>query len=95
MHAWQQADFAQHFLNSSIITVPAVLLTLFCRRSWRSCWPGSASGSTCAAELFTAGNLLPQQVLLTPLYRLYTEIPLPEWMSDSGIAATTATGGSS
>ena len=33
--------------------------------------------------LFTAGNLLPQQVIITPLYRLYLEIPLPEFMSSS------------
>ena len=26
--------------------------------------------------LFTAGNLLPQQVIITPLYRLYLLIPL-------------------
>jgi multiple sugar transport system permease protein len=34
---------------------------------------------------FMAANLLPQQVILTPLYRMYLEIPLPTWMSDSGL----------
>jgi multiple sugar transport system permease protein len=34
--------------------------------------------------LFTAANLLPQQALLIPLFRLYREVPLPLWMSDSG-----------
>jgi multiple sugar transport system permease protein len=33
---------------------------------------------------FMAANLLPQQVILQPLYRLYLEIPLPLWLSDSG-----------
>ena len=33
--------------------------------------------------LFTAANLLPQQALLIPLFRLFTEVPLPEFMSDS------------
>ena len=33
--------------------------------------------------LFTAANLLPQQALLIPLFRMFTEIPLPAWMSDS------------
>ena len=33
--------------------------------------------------VFTAGNLLPPQVLITPLYTLYTLVPLPVWLSDS------------
>jgi multiple sugar transport system permease protein len=33
--------------------------------------------------MFTAGNLLPPQVIVTPLYTAYTKIPLPEWMSSS------------
>jgi multiple sugar transport system permease protein len=35
--------------------------------------------------MFTAGNLLPQQVIITPLYRLYLLIPLPNWISSSGL----------
>jgi multiple sugar transport system permease protein len=34
--------------------------------------------------MFIAANLLPQQALLVPLFRLYREVPLPYWMSDSG-----------
>ncbi len=34
--------------------------------------------------LFTAGNLLPQQVIITPLYRLYLLLPVPTWISDTG-----------
>jgi multiple sugar transport system permease protein len=32
-----------------------------------------------------AANLLPQQVILTPLYRMYLRMPLPTWLSDSGL----------
>jgi multiple sugar transport system permease protein len=35
--------------------------------------------------LFTAANLLPQQSLLIPLYRMAINVPLPSWMSDSGV----------
>jgi multiple sugar transport system permease protein len=35
--------------------------------------------------LFTAGNLLPPQVLITPLFRMYLEMPLPSWLSSSGV----------
>jgi multiple sugar transport system permease protein len=82
--AWQQADFGRHFLNSLYITVPAVLLTLLlasmvafviARFSWRF--------NLVMLGLFTAANLLPQQSLLIPLYRLSINVPLPPWMSDS------------
>jgi multiple sugar transport system permease protein len=35
--------------------------------------------------LFTAGNLLPQQVIITPLYRMYLALPLPAPLSDNGL----------
>ena len=44
----------------------------------------SFKGNLALLMLFTAGNLLPQQVIITPLYRLYKSIPLPLVMSDSG-----------
>ncbi len=34
---------------------------------------------------FMAANLLPQQVIITPLYELYLRIPLPTWLSSSGL----------
>jgi len=85
VNAWQQGDFTRHFLNSLIITVPGVLLTLFlascvafvvARFSFRF--------NLLLLGLFTAANLLPQQALLIPLFRLYKAVPLPYWMSDSG-----------
>ncbi|MEU4474336.1 carbohydrate ABC transporter permease [Micromonospora sp. NPDC023888] len=82
--AWRTAEFGKHFLNSVYITVPAVLLTLFlascvafviARFSWKL--------NVVLLGIFTAANLLPQQALLIPLFRLFTEVPLPEFMSDS------------
>ncbi|WP_431922030.1 carbohydrate ABC transporter permease [Micromonospora wenchangensis] len=82
--AWRTAEFGKHFLNSVYITVPAVLLTLFlascvafviARFSWKL--------NIVLLGLFTAANLLPQQSLLIPLFRIFTEVPLPEFMSDS------------
>jgi multiple sugar transport system permease protein len=84
--AWNQAELPHFFLNSLIVTVPAVLLTLLfasavafvvARMSFRF--------NLLLLIVFTAANLLPQQVVLTPLYRLYLELPLPEWLSDSGL----------
>jgi multiple sugar transport system permease protein len=35
--------------------------------------------------IFTAGNLLPAQIIITPLYRLYLLLPLPAPLSDNGL----------
>jgi multiple sugar transport system permease protein len=81
--AWTQADLPHYFLNSALITVPAVLVTLLFSSavayvvSRFSLWFNMA-----LLMLFTAGNLLPQQVVITPLYRLYLAIPLPDWLSN-------------
>jgi multiple sugar transport system permease protein len=82
--AWERADFSKHFLNSVYITVPAVLATLFLS----SCVAFvlarfSFTFNLAMLALFTAANLLPQQSLLIPLFRLYRMVPLPAWMSDS------------
>ncbi|MFB6960865.1 carbohydrate ABC transporter permease [Streptomyces sp. NPDC056309] len=82
--AWNQSGMPHFFWNSVLITVPAVLGTLLfaaavaffvSRFDFR--W------NIVLLMLFTAGNLLPAQVLITPLYRLYLLVPLPAWMSDS------------
>jgi multiple sugar transport system permease protein len=83
--AWERADFTEKFINTLYITVPAVLLTLFLS----SCMGFVLSRFSFKFNLtllgvFLAANLLPQQALLIPLYRMFNEIPLPEVMSDSG-----------
>lgn len=84
-NAWRQGDFTQHFLNSVIITVPAVLVTLLLA----SCVAFVVARFSFWFNLpllvmFTAANLLPQQALLVPLYRLYNSVQVPFWLSDSG-----------
>ncbi|MFI6404341.1 carbohydrate ABC transporter permease [Streptomyces sp. NPDC050548] len=77
-NAFQQSDMTHYFVNTVIIAVPAVLLTLLLasmvafyvsRFDFR--W------NIALLLVFTAGNLLPQQVIITPLYRLYLLIDLP------------------
>ncbi|MFL6143830.1 MAG: carbohydrate ABC transporter permease [Labedaea sp.] len=84
--AWRQSEMWKFFLNSVYITVPAVLLTLLlasmvafvvARLNFKF--------NIAMLILFTAGNLLPQQVIITPLYRLYLAVPLPHWLADSGL----------
>jgi multiple sugar transport system permease protein len=84
--AWTQADLPHYFFNSLIITLPAIAIILLFASSVAfvvsrlSYW-----WNVPLLIFFTAANLLPQQVILTPLYRMYLRMPLPTWLSDSGL----------
>ena len=83
--AWSQGNFGVHMRNSLLITVPAVLLTL-----WLSSMVAfvlarfSYRFNLALLGVFLAANLLPPQALLIPVFRMFREIPLPMFMSDSG-----------
>jgi multiple sugar transport system permease protein len=84
--AWTQADLPRFFINSVEITVPAVIVTLFLASMVAFVVVRADIRINVALLLlFTAGNLLPQQVIITPLYRLYLLIPLPGFISSSGL----------
>ncbi|WP_078864035.1 MULTISPECIES: carbohydrate ABC transporter permease [unclassified Streptomyces] len=83
--AWQQAELPHYFWNSALITVPALIITLLlssmvafvvARFRFRI--------NIALLVLFTAGNLLPQQALITPLFKIYQLVELPSWMAESG-----------
>jgi multiple sugar transport system permease protein len=84
-NAWEQGDFTRHFVNSAIVTIPAVLLTLFL-----SCCVAfvvarfSFKFNLALLGLFTAANLLPPQSLLIPVYRMFRAVEVPFWFSGSG-----------
>lgn len=83
--AWEQANFTRHFVNTIYITAPAVLLTLFLS----SCMAFVLARFSFKLNLtllgvFLAANLLPQQALLIPLFRIFRDIEVPFWLSDSG-----------
>jgi multiple sugar transport system permease protein len=85
INAWNQGDFGLHFWNSAVITVPAVVLTLFLA----SCMAFvlarfSFRFNLTLLAVFLAANLLPPQALLVPVYRLFRAIQLPAWLSSSG-----------
>jgi multiple sugar transport system permease protein len=83
--AWEEGDIARKYWNTAVILAPALVLTLFfssmvafvCSRfSWRF--------NIFMLSLFTAGNLLPQQIIIQPLFQFYNRVELPEWLSNSG-----------
>ena len=84
INAWDRAEIPKFFLNTLIIMVPAVFLVLFLasmiafavsRFSWRF--------NLALLMLFTAGNLLPPQVIITPLFRLFLAVPAE--VTDNGL----------
>ncbi|MFD1535897.1 carbohydrate ABC transporter permease [Nonomuraea guangzhouensis] len=82
--AWSQADLPRYFLNTLIVVIPGVLITLFMASFTAFAIARlRIPGRKVLLITFTAGNLLPPQVLITPLYTLYTLVPLPTWLSDS------------
>lgn len=83
--AWNDADLPHYFVNTMLVTLPAVALTLFLA-SLAAYGLSRRSGKLNLAllMLFTAGNLLPPQVIITPLYRMFLLIPLPDQLSPSG-----------
>lgn len=91
--AWVQGDILRFFGNSVLITVPAVILTLLLATMVGFVVTRvSIKVNLALLLLFTAGNLLPQQVIITPLYRLYLLIPLPGFLSPSGYLYDSYTG---
>ncbi|MCF3146589.1 carbohydrate ABC transporter permease [Streptomyces platensis] len=82
--AFVDSGMSTYFLNSLLIAVPGVLLTLFLASFVAFAVSRlRMRGGVLLLMVFTAGNLLPQQVIVTPLYALFNNIPLPYWMSDS------------
>jgi multiple sugar transport system permease protein len=93
VNAWTQGEFGLHFWNSVVITVPAVLITLFLA----SCMAFVLARFTFKLNLtllavFLAANLLPPQALLIPVYRMFRAIPMPAFLSDSGSLLNTQLG---
>ncbi len=83
--AFTQGQMRHYFWNTLLILIPALVLTLLLsamvafvvsRYSWRF--------NLFLLVLFTAGNLLPQQVIIQPLFQMYRRIHVPGFMSSSG-----------
>ena len=83
--AWSQSDMLHYFWNSVLITVPSVIIVLALAAGLAFVLTRvNVKINVALLILFTAGNLLPQQVIITPLYRLYLLIGVPSGLSDSG-----------
>ena len=83
--AFTQGELARYFLNTVIIVLPALVLTLFISSMAAFVLSRFRFRANLAILLvLTAGNLLPPQVIITPLFHIYQRIPLPIFMNQSG-----------
>lgn len=82
--AWNVGEMSKTFANTAFIVLPSLVVTLLlssmvayaCTRySWRF--------NIGFLVLFTAGNLMPQQVLFQPLFQIYKRVPWPDILSDT------------
>jgi multiple sugar transport system permease protein len=82
--AWSIGEMGSHFAKTAFIVLPAIVLILLlssciafaCTRySWRF--------NIFFLVLFTAGNLMPYQVIFQPLFQIYKRVPLPDLLSDT------------
>ncbi|MCY3851080.1 MAG: carbohydrate ABC transporter permease [Acidimicrobiaceae bacterium] len=82
--AWNVGEMSKTFGNTAFIVIPALFLTLLlaaivayvCTRySWKF--------NIVFLVLFTAGNLMPQQVLFQPLFQFFKHMPWPDLISDT------------
>ena len=84
--AWTQANLPYYYLNTLIVAVPAVAITLLLSSMLAfALTRANTRFNLFMLLLFTAGNLLPPQVIIVPLYTLYLHIPIPHPLSDNGI----------
>jgi multiple sugar transport system permease protein len=84
---WSAAELPHYYLNTLLIVIPGVILTLLLASmvafaisqfSWKF--------NVLVLLIFTAGNLLPPQVIIVPLYWIYLNTPVPiEQLSDNGL----------
>jgi multiple sugar transport system permease protein len=83
--AWEVGDLPHFYGNTFLITIPALIITLLLSSMVAfGVSRFSFKFNLLLLMIFTAGNLLPQQVIVTPLWRLYRLIEVPEWISASG-----------
>ena len=88
--AWSQTTptFPQGYFNTLVVTIPAVIIVLLVgsmvayaisKYSWRL--------NLVVLMLFTAGNLLPQQAIILPMYRFFLTplFNIPSPLSDNGL----------
>jgi multiple sugar transport system permease protein len=84
--AWDTAQIPYFYLNTLYVVVPSVILTLLISSALAfAITQFNWKFNLVVLMIFTAGNLLPPQVIIIPLYWLYLNIPISDLISDNGL----------
>jgi multiple sugar transport system permease protein len=82
--AWSHGNMSQTFRNTAFIVLPSLFLILaFASAVAFVCTRFSWKFNVAFLILFTAGNLMPQQVLFQPLFQFFKRTPWPDLLSDT------------
>ncbi len=87
VNAWNKAELPHFYLNTLLVAVPSVILVLFVASMVAfSLTRFRVRFNVAMLMLFTAGNLLPPQVIIVPLFRLYLLMKgVPQPLSDNNL----------
>jgi multiple sugar transport system permease protein len=82
--AFKQGEMARHFWVTMLIVIPALIFTLMLASFVAFAVSRySFKFNIALLVLFTSGNLMPQQVIIQPLFQMYRRLPLPAFLSPS------------
>ena len=92
-NALVESKMWRYFFNSAEVAIPAVIITLFLASMIAFVLSKYESKfSVPLLMLFTAGNLLPPQLLFIPLFLLYLKIWVPTWINNNHVLYDTQIG---
>jgi multiple sugar transport system permease protein len=82
--AFDQGEMGRKFLNTFFILIPSLaLILLFSSLVGFACTRFSGRFNVAFLVIFTAGNLMPQQVIFQPVFQIFKRIPWPDLLSDT------------
>jgi multiple sugar transport system permease protein len=82
--AYDQGGMGEKFFNTFFILIPAIILILlFASLVGFACTRFSGRFNVLFLVIFTAGNLMPQQVIFQPVFQIFKAIPWPDVLSDT------------
>lgn len=82
--AWDVGSIGSHFGKTMFIVIPSLILVLlFASMVAFACTRYTWRFNVLFLVIFTAGNLMPQQVIFQPLYQFYLRTGWPDIFSDT------------
>ena len=82
--AFAQGKMGRKFFNTFFILIPSLMLILlFSSLVGFACTRFSGRFNVLFLVIFTAGNLMPQQVIFQPVFQIFKRIPWPDILSDT------------